>query len=283
MSWRVLFAALLLALGASALGGVQFGDWLVAHAPASSPSTEEAALVPPPTRDRHGARLPSLPPQPLMNGMLGVPETPAAADWHVSRKASLFNGPRDPLVQISRNTIDLAQARRIAAEIQAARPDDMDDADGADSVDDAEGVAGRGSVDRANGGDRADEAYTRLHAAHGVAAQAALQTLDALSGRMTAMPAATPASATSRLVATDGAAGAGTILPPPAESPLLAAVAQSPAAAPADWRDALRSELAQCASLGFFDRPTCSWTARNKYCGPNRAWGTMRECPRKVE
>ncbi|OZI32293.1 hypothetical protein CAL29_31265 [Bordetella genomosp. 10] len=253
MSWRVLFAALLLALGASALGGVQFGDWLVAHAPASSPSTEEAALVPPPARDGHGARLPSQPPQPLMNGMLGVPETPAATDWHVSRKASLFNGPRDPLVQISRNAIDLAQARRIAAEIQAARAEDMENADG------AEGVADLGSSDSANAA-RADEAYTRLHATRGVAAQAALQTLDALSERMTAMPAATPT-----------------------ESPLLAAVAQSPAAAPADWRDALRSELAQCASLGFFDRPTCSWTARNKYCGPNKAWGTMRECPRKVE
>ena len=38
MSWRLLFATLLLALGASAWGGIQLGDWLVAHAPPAAPA-----------------------------------------------------------------------------------------------------------------------------------------------------------------------------------------------------------------------------------------------------
>jgi len=63
-------------------------------------------------------------------------------------------------------------------------------------------------------------------------------------------------------------------------------VAQAPAP-PANnnsgWRDALRRELARCADTGFFQRPTCSWNARNKYCEPNRAWGTIAECPRRPD
>lgn len=31
------------------------------------------------------------------------------------------------------------------------------------------------------------------------------------------------------------------------------------------------------------ERPSCSWAARNKYCAPNRAWGTMAECPRRPD
>ena len=34
MSWRLIFAFLLLAAGASAWGGLQLGDWLIAHGPA---------------------------------------------------------------------------------------------------------------------------------------------------------------------------------------------------------------------------------------------------------
>ena len=32
-----------------------------------------------------------------------------------------------------------------------------------------------------------------------------------------------------------------------------------------NWQDALRRELAHCATQGFFERPSCSWAARNKY------------------
>jgi hypothetical protein len=55
----------------------------------------------------------------------------------------------------------------------------------------------------------------------------------------------------------------------------------SPGAGQKGWQDALRRELAQCADAGFFQRPTCAWNARNKYCAPNQAWGTIAECPHR--
>ena len=57
--------------------------------------------------------------------------------------------------------------------------------------------------------------------------------------------------------------------------------AQAPGAP--GWQDALKRELAHCATQGFFERPSCSWAARNKYCAPNRAWGTMAECPARPQ
>lgn len=48
-----------------------------------------------------------------------------------------------------------------------------------------------------------------------------------------------------------------------------------------NWQLALRQEIAACSRLGFFDRPSCAWAARNKYCGPNNAWGKTNDCPAK--
>jgi hypothetical protein len=45
------------------------------------------------------------------------------------------------------------------------------------------------------------------------------------------------------------------------------------------WRDELKKELTQCNSVGFFRRPGCIDAAQTKYCGPNKAWGKVAECP----
>ena len=86
------------------------------------------------------------------------------------------------------------------------------------------------------------------------------------------------------------AAGAGANAAPlPARDPAPAAAAgapkptlritEIPAENPLAWLDSLKTELARCASLGFFDRPDCAWAARKQYCGPNRGWGAVKECP----
>ena len=49
----------------------------------------------------------------------------------------------------------------------------------------------------------------------------------------------------------------------------------------ASWQASLRQDLQACSALGFFDRPSCAWAARNKYCEPNNAWGKVRDCPSK--
>ncbi|MDH1304337.1 hypothetical protein [Achromobacter sp. GD03932] len=56
-------------------------------------------------------------------------------------------------------------------------------------------------------------------------------------------------------------------------------VTEIPAEDPMAWVGELKNELARCATLGFFERPDCSWAARTQFCEPNRAWGTVKECP----
>ncbi|CAB3634721.1 hypothetical protein [Achromobacter aegrifaciens] len=58
-------------------------------------------------------------------------------------------------------------------------------------------------------------------------------------------------------------------------------VTEIPAADPMAWVEELKGELARCATLGFFDRPDCAWAARRQFCEPNRAWGTIKECPNR--
>ncbi|HEY9459472.1 MAG TPA: hypothetical protein VIR04_01585 [Paralcaligenes sp.] len=47
------------------------------------------------------------------------------------------------------------------------------------------------------------------------------------------------------------------------------------------WQARLRQDLQVCSAQGFFERPTCAWAARNKYCEANNAWGQTRDCPAK--
>lgn len=56
-------------------------------------------------------------------------------------------------------------------------------------------------------------------------------------------------------------------------------ITEIPAQNPLAWVDALKSELARCAKLGFFERPDCAWAARKQFCEPNRGWGAVKECP----
>jgi hypothetical protein len=68
------------------------------------------------------------------------------------------------------------------------------------------------------------------------------------------------------------------VAPPPPPP----AVAQAPSAATqGNWQAQLRRELQACSNLGFFDRPSCAWAARNRYCEPNNAWGRTADCPSK--
>nr|WP_082900525.1 hypothetical protein [Achromobacter insolitus] len=58
-------------------------------------------------------------------------------------------------------------------------------------------------------------------------------------------------------------------------------VTEIPAEAPMAWIDELKKELARCSTMGFFERPDCSWAARKQFCEPNHAWGTINECPNR--
>ena len=225
MSWRLLFLTLLLAFGAAAFGGLQLGDWLVAHAPVAAPAPGQDAADPERVvLDANGKPFVAQPPQPLVDGTLGVPAQPSATAWQVPT-VSLFETVSDPKVNIARDRLSASEAQELA-EVTADLP-----AGPADVV----------TIDLAEPGE---------------------------GSRPQPLPGQPPLTAMQPM--------GGTPVPAPQQA--------TPTPAPAggqDWRGALRNELQHCASLGFFERPSCSWNARNKYCAPNRAWGTIAECPRR--
>lgn len=122
MSWRLLIATLLVALGAAAWGGIQLGDWLVAHAPQAAPAPgQEGDASQQPVLDANGRPYVAQPPQPRVDGTLGVPDQPASRDWAVNT-VSLFDTTGDPAVQISRDSITMDRAREIAANSDVPLP-----------------------------------------------------------------------------------------------------------------------------------------------------------------
>ena len=113
-----LFATLLVALGASAWGGIQLGDWLVAHAPVAAPAPgQDGADGQQPVLDANGRPYVAQPPQPRIDGTLGVPDKPADREWAINT-VSLFDSVSDPNVKLSRERISADQAREIAAASQ---------------------------------------------------------------------------------------------------------------------------------------------------------------------
>lgn len=45
------------------------------------------------------------------------------------------------------------------------------------------------------------------------------------------------------------------------------------------WVASFNRAMAHCRTLGFEERPACISRIRNQYCGPNRAWGKVADCP----
>lgn len=92
----------------------------------------------------------------------------------------------------------------------------------------------------------------------------------------TAPDRTTPASSPA---APDRAAPAATSAEPAAAPQPSLRITEIPAPDPLAWVTRLDEELAQCAQLGFFERPECAWTARKQFCEPNHGWGKVKECP----
>lgn len=210
MSWRVLIVALFVTAGFSAWGGISLGHWLVSHGPETPPIPDALVDSNVPVLDADGLPYVAQPPQPLINGRLGVPDTTQNIAWEIA-DVSLAHDRKNAPIDIATTTITMDEARYIA---QAGGTE-------------FSGLANVG--DLLNGNQRnADQA---------------VQPID---------------------------------MPPPPPAPGTEAPATQ-----GDWQRDLHAELNACKQLGFFDRPSCSWNARNKFCGPNHAWGKTRDCPAK--
>jgi len=227
MSWRLIFAILIIALGASAWGGIRLGEWLVAHGPVKP----EVKVTPPelaevPVLGADGKPFMALAPQPLVDGRLGVPGPPEPTQWEV-QAPSLAEMQAETPISLATTTISMDEAIQIAN----ANP---------------HGLRGLADVGDLLGG-------------------------NAAGGGQEVVPGTGPYVGTG----TQTIQPVDVSMPPPPPPPPVASGPETGA----NWQAALNKELQACGRLGFFDRPSCSWSARNKYCEPNNAWGRTRDCP----
>jgi hypothetical protein len=82
MSWRVLIVFLMLAGVASWQGGVQLGNWLVTRAPDTIASVADKDYKTLPL-DARGRPITAQPPQPRIDGTLGVPRELVPIEWAI--------------------------------------------------------------------------------------------------------------------------------------------------------------------------------------------------------
>jgi hypothetical protein len=206
MSWRVLIVFLVLAAVASWQGGVQLGNWLVTRAPdtVASVADKDNKIL---KFDALGRPITAQPPQPRIDGTLGVPRELDPIEWAIEA---------------------------VTAEDFETDPNRMK-VEGDD--DDDEGTASEGS-------ETAD--------ARRLARNAKERSDNPANSAGTSDSARRPAA-------------------PPVPPGITVTVTS--------WQQSLKQELEQCGKLGFFQRPTCLQTARNKYCAPNEAWGKAADCP----
>ncbi len=207
MPWRFIIAVLLLAAGASIWGGLELGNWLIAHGPEKSMAVATADPDDLPTLDADGKPFTAQPPQPLPDGRLGVPQPGTPVAWEINTE-SLED--EKPPIALATTSISLEEAIQIAMSEQNRE---------------LQGIA----------------------------------TVNNLGGQQPIQPV-----------------DIGTPPPPPPQN------VQVGGANGGAWQAQLQQELNACSSKGFFERPSCSWEARNKYCGPNNAWGRVPGCPDKA-
>jgi hypothetical protein len=84
MSWRVLIIFLLFTLVASWQGGKQLGYWLIDQAPESIASASDASKDREQVLDADGKPLAPQPPQPRIDGTLGVPREMEPVEWTIT-------------------------------------------------------------------------------------------------------------------------------------------------------------------------------------------------------
>ncbi len=84
MSWRLLILTLIIAAAGAAVGGIELGEWLITRAPetiasvAGSKSDQELVL------DANGKPFRAQPPQPRVDGTLGVPREMSPVEWTIT-------------------------------------------------------------------------------------------------------------------------------------------------------------------------------------------------------
>ncbi|MDN5842035.1 MAG: hypothetical protein L0H54_01115 [Alcaligenaceae bacterium] len=116
MSWRLIFAVLLIAAGLSAWAGLRVGDWLIAHGPDAPIMPTYTTVTQIPTLDANGKPYVALAPQPLPDGRQGTPAPQPPVDLTINT-APLIDAGRP--IALATTTITLDQAIQIASQNQS--------------------------------------------------------------------------------------------------------------------------------------------------------------------
>lgn len=112
MSWRLIFAILLLAAGASAWGGLRLGDWLIAHGPTQPAMPVHPELDAVPVLGADGKPFVATAPQPLPDGRQGVPVRLPPVDWEIQPVALMELAPP---IALATTTITMDEAIALAS------------------------------------------------------------------------------------------------------------------------------------------------------------------------
>lgn len=214
MSWRFIFALLILAAGISVWGGLRLGEWLVAHGPVATATTHDGPLVAVPVLDADGKPYTAQPPQPLVDGRMGIPDDITQIAWQIP-ESSIEETKANQLIPVATTTITMVEAQQIAA--AGSAPGQLS------------GIADVGDL------------------MSGLSPQPG-------SNYQPVQP-----------------------IEPPA--PTLTQTQRPVQSSNNAWQAQLRQDLQACDAESFFDRPSCAWAARNRYCTPNSAWGRVPDCP----
>lgn len=116
MSWRLIFAFLLVAAGASAWGGLQLGDWLIAHgpsqiqAPAPHPELDQDVVL-----GADGKPYVASAPQVLPDGRQGVPQLAPPVHWKIPQVSLMESGGP---IALATTTISMDEAIELASRNQ---------------------------------------------------------------------------------------------------------------------------------------------------------------------
>jgi hypothetical protein len=226
MSWRTLIVFLLLAGVASWQGGIQLGEWLVSRAPESIASASSTKETKGQVLDASGKPFTPQPPQPRVDGTLGIPRTSAKVEWTIIPIIASF-----------------ADAESLPIPV------------------DSEGNYERRDSELAAGGRELSQG------------QSDVATLDIATNPGRSLPSVTTPSPARSASTTSNSVLEGVRISENADP------TKAPVVTVYSWVQSLKKEIEQCASLGFFQRPTCVQNARNKYCGPNNGWGNTADCP----
>jgi len=263
MSWRLILA-LLAALVLASLGtGLFFGRWILTHSPTMNDHIQKplAALQ---ALDGESA-VPGLPPQPLLDGRLVVPETEIEA---VSQTEVEIEAPDETFGEMRYEAFFSESAGEPKVpEIWAVRAQGLEETLSNSRIATATTTISLFQARQIAAAARAGTGvHTVLAGGESAAGLDVVMPLQANIPGLSFMPLSVPVLVPDQEPALEQSGE----IEPSVDTSVLSE----------PWQAELNQALHTCeTTFSLFDRPSCVWAARNRYCAAHQAWGQIENCP----